>query len=150
MRKILLIPLIFLLIVGSSGSVLAQTESILITQSSDRNDVVFDGKWTFLDEWKETSFDEFSFDDKTKIVFRTAHQDDFIYFFIDSISDFKPDKGSDKALICIDGNNDKTSLPQQDDYCFGVALGNNNGFVLQGGSQPRRSPRRKTLEHTRH
>jgi hypothetical protein len=122
------------LIISNSHSFGEELESVLITLSDDRNQVIFDGRWTNQDEWKKTSLDEFEFTAGTNIVLRTAHQDNFIYVFIDAVTDKKPDKGEDKAIICFDGNNDKTLLPGNDDYCFGVSLGNNNGFVLQGGS----------------
>ena len=64
---------------------------------------------------------------------RTAHQGNFIYVLVDAVSMTHYTKGSDRAIICFDGNNDKSKVAD-DDYCFGVALGNNNPFVLRGGS----------------
>ncbi len=134
MPKIAIISSIIFLLIINSPSFGEESESILITLSGDRNKVIFDGKWTNLEEWKKTSLDEFEFTDRTNIVLRTAHQDNFIYVFIDAVTDTNLDKGTDKAIICFDGNNDKTLVAGNDDYCFGVSLGNNNGFTLQGGS----------------
>ena len=49
------------------------------------------------------------------------------------VSDFNLDKGEDKAIVCFDASNDKTTISGKDDYCFVVLLENNNSFVLQGG-----------------
>jgi len=123
------------LMIGISlSSTKAENEPVMITISNDRENIIFDGKWSNLSEWKQSSLDELMFDNQNKIILRTAHQGDFIYVFIDAISDFNLDKGADKAIVCFDGNNDKTTLAGKDDFCFGVSLGNNNGFVLQGGS----------------
>ena len=43
-------------------------------------------------------------------------------------------KGSDSAIVCFDTKNDKTTIPQTDDYCFSTSLGRNSYFTYQGGS----------------
>ena len=134
MKKIVLLSLMVLMIAISQSSAKAENEPVMITVSNDRENIIFDGKWSNLSEWKQSSLDELNFDNQNQIILRTAHQGDFIYVFIDAISDFNLDKGADKAIVCFDGNNDKTTLAGKDDFCFGVSLGNNNGFVLQGGS----------------
>lgn len=108
-------------------------EEIMITYSGDRDHVVFDGKWTFFGEWKRTSQTKIDYEDNSLIQLRTAHQGEFIYVFVDVVRDYTLDRTSDKAIICIDGNNDKSSIPDQNDYCFGMGLGSKNPFVLQGG-----------------
>ena len=134
MKKIMMLSLMVLLIGISPSSTKAENEPVMITVSNDRENILFDGKWSNVNEWKQSSLNEFVFEDKNKIILRTAHQGDFIYILIDSISDFNLDKGADKAIVCFDANNDKTTIAGEDDFCFGVSLGNNNGFVLQGGS----------------
>jgi len=134
MKKIVLLSLMVLVIGISLSSVKAENEPVMITISNDRENIIFDGKWSNISEWKQSSLNELMFDNQNQIILRTAHQGDFIYVFIDAISDFHLDKGADKAIVCFDGNNDKTTLAGKDDFCFGVSLGNNNGFVLQGGS----------------
>jgi len=108
-------------------------EPILITSSSTMNQVIFDGKWT-SSEWKHSSLNNFSYDDGTKIVLRSAHQGDFLYFFVDAVNDFTLNKGMDKATICIDGQNNKNKISDNDDFCFSATLGNKQGVVFQGGS----------------
>ena len=43
-------------------------------------------------------------------------------------------KGADQAIICFDTNNDKTTIPDSNDYCFVAVLDGKRAFVLQGGS----------------
>ncbi len=108
-------------------------EPILITSSSNMDQVIFDGKWTYS-EWKHSSLNNFSYDDGTKIVLRSAHQDEFLYFFVDAVNDFTLNKGMDKATICIDGQNNKNKISDVDDFCFSTTLGHKQGVVFQGGS----------------
>lgn len=115
-----------------SGNVYA-SDQILISISSDLNKVIFDGKWTHTNEWKRSSEDRLRYDDGTRIQLRTAHQGNFIYVFIDAISDVHIDKGADRALVCFDTKNDKTKVPNSDDYCFSVTLDRKNPFTYQGG-----------------
>jgi hypothetical protein len=65
---------------------------------------------------------------------RTAHQGNFIYVFIDDISDTIYAKGSDKAMICFDTRNDKSKNPDSDDYCFISTLGSHYPLTLRGNS----------------
>src|SRR5438445_12477598 len=53
--------------------------TIMITKSFYMDKVIFDGKWSFLTEWKKSSLDTLSYDDGTEIELRTAHQNNFIY-----------------------------------------------------------------------
>ena len=95
------------------------------------NKVIFDGIWSHRTEWKHSSLD--SLYDGT-IILRTAHQDNFIYIFVDVLSDTILDKGADRTTICFDTNNDKSTIPKDDDYCFVAILGREKGFVMQGDS----------------
>ncbi len=65
---------------------------------------------------------------------RTAHQENFVYVFLDVIIDKRLDKGSDKAVICFDIENDKNEFADSDDYCFIATLGKEIGSTLQGES----------------
>ncbi len=127
-----LIIIIVLLVISFVPISLA--EEIMITHSTDRDDVVFDGKWTFFTEWKKTSQTKIVYEDNSLIQLRVAHYEDFIYVFIDVVRDTTLDRISDRAMICIDGDNDKTVISNRDDYCFGMGLNSKNPFVLQGGS----------------
>jgi len=97
------------------------------------NQVYFDGKWT-ASEWKSSSYNNFLYDDGMRIILRSAHQDDFLYFFVDALNDFTLNKGMDNATICIDGQNNKNKISDDDDFCFSATLGNKQGVVFQGGS----------------
>ena len=97
-------------------------DPILISISSNLDQVIFDGKWTNSNEWKQSSYNRLFFDDRTEIHLRTAHQDNFIYVQINVASDMTINKGSDSAIVCFDTKNDKTIIPQSDDYCFSTTL----------------------------
>jgi len=122
------------LLFPSKISLASVDEPILITTSANMEQVIFDGKWTFFSEWKSSSLNNFSYDDGMKIILRSAHHGDFMYFFVDALSDFTLDKGMDKATICIDGENNKNKISDDNDFCFSSTLGNNQGIVFQGGS----------------
>jgi len=111
--------------------VFAQSDRILITSSDTMEEIDFDGKWSFFTEWKRSSMDSFN---DGGIILRTAHQGDFIYVFIDNLSDAVIDKELDYAIICFDGKNDKTALPDDNDYCFMGILGNKNEATYNGYS----------------
>jgi len=123
---------IFLVVLISIGNATA-IEQIPITRSYTMNNVIFDGKWTFPEEWKKSSQYSLNYDDGTQIELRMAHQGNFIYILVDDISETHFAKGSDRSIICF-GKNDSSAVPDTDDYCFGVALGEKVPFVLQGGS----------------
>lgn len=126
--------LLFSVILISINYSYAFSETILITSSNLLNDAIFDGTWTFEKEWKFSSFNEYRFNDHMKFVLRSAHQDEYLYFYIDAVNDHTIDKGLDKATICIDGNNNKNIISDLDDFCFSTTLGNKQGVVFQGGS----------------
>jgi len=125
--------IIIFIVLFSTGSA-AATNQILITISGVMNKVIFDGKWTNTTEWKESSLDTLSYDDGTEIYLRTAHQDNFIYVLVDDVTGTHFSKGSDRAIICFDLNNNKTTIPNTRDYCFVNVLDGKKSFVLQGGS----------------
>lgn len=108
-------------------------EPILISISNSMEKIIFDGKWTNELEWKESSWESISSNYGT-LQLRTAHQGDFIYILLDAVDDQTIDHISDRALVCIDGKNNKSITADLDDYCFFVALNSKQGFVYQGGS----------------
>ena len=131
MKYTIFIILIFLLL--PLMNTVYGLESILISISSSMNKVIFDGKWTNELEWKESSWDSIPSNYGT-LHLRSAHQGDFIYILLDLVDDQTIDHISDRAVVCIDGKNDKTIIANSDDYCFLVALNGKQGFVYQGGS----------------
>jgi hypothetical protein len=109
-------------------------ESIPITLSGTMDKVIFDGKWTFEYEWKASSLNTYQYDNDTQIILRSAHQGDFVYIFLDPITDYYPDKMGDYAIICFDKKNNKSESADTDDYCFMTYLDNKNSTAYQGGS----------------
>lgn len=121
-------------------------DAILITKSSFMNDIVFDGKWTFYTEWKNTSWNQIKSENVTEFHLRSAHQDNFIYFMLDVVADEKANFKSDQAIICIDSKNDKNSFIDDNDYCFITKLqelnffekllGEKNSLIVKGKTFP--------------
>ena len=107
-------------------------EPIKITISSTFDDVIFDGEWSFRNEWKASTLDQFRFADDD-LVLRTAHQDDYMYVLIDVLGDTTNDRMADRAIVCIDG--DETSeMADESDWCYVATRGSKNGHTLNGGS----------------
>ncbi len=109
-------------------------EPIKITLSSTMDDVIFDGKWTSQLEWKQSSWNTFTYEDQI-IQFRSAHQGNFIYFLVDFQTDTNLDYLADKAMICLDTKNDKTQTPNSDDFCF-LSILDGESIIFQGTSDP--------------
>jgi hypothetical protein len=126
--------LVISFVVLLSTGVAYADNTIMITKSIAMDKVIFDGKWSFLTEWKKSSLDTLLYDDGTLIQLRTAHQDNFIYIFADVVSQTEFDKHGDMAIACFDMRDSKPVIPNYDDYCFLVSLGNKTPVVLQGGS----------------
>jgi len=124
---------LFFVIILSSSIVPSYAEGIPITISGTMNKVSFDGKWSFATEWKESTLTQID-TGAEPIYLRTAHQGDYIYVLIDAVEDTHFVKGSDSAIVCIDGSNDKEKIPNTSDYCFVATLGEKSSFTLQGGS----------------
>ena len=109
-------------------------QSILISYSDEMHNVIFDGKWSHTNEWKQSSWDVISGSGSNGIHLRSAHQDNFIYILLDVTVDQTIDYVLDRAVVCFDVNNDKSSIPGEDDYCFMSALYGKQAFAYQGGS----------------
>ncbi len=107
---------------------------VLITKTGTLNHVIFDGKWTFYTEWKESSLNDLVYNDNTRIELRSAHQDNYLYFMIDALTETNFVKNSDRAVICLDANDSKLQIPDSNYYCFISVLNSRHSFVLQGGS----------------
>jgi hypothetical protein len=110
-------------------------DPVIITESNEVIQIIFDGKWTSDREWKQSAADGWLFYDGNGIVFRSSHDRDNLYFLVDFISDRSSDRKSDRAIICLDGNNDKTNISENNDYCFIASLGSNTPIILKGGSK---------------
>jgi len=127
------LAILFVLLLPSLSAAFA-AETILITYSDTIERVVFDGKWTDQVEWKQSSWDKISLTNGDAVHIRSAHQGDFMYILLDVVADRSIDHLSDRAVVCIDGYNDKTPTAEVDDYCFQASLDGKQGFVYQGGS----------------
>src|SRR5579863_7008852 len=114
-------------IVYGQTDIVATANSIPITISSSMKDVIFDGKWTFTREWKESSQAGFGAG-----TIRVAHFENFIYVMIDATSLTKFEKNSDRATVCFDIKDDKPIIASSDDYCFTTTLGSSTPITLQG------------------
>ncbi|HET7337386.1 MAG TPA: hypothetical protein VFJ23_05795, partial [Candidatus Nitrosotalea sp.] len=107
------------------GNYVAFAEPIMIPYS-DMNDIIFDGKWTFTEEWKHTSWDG---------GVRSAHNGKFIFILADVTDDTNFTKGKDSVMICFDSNNTKSVMINEHSYCFQSILGTTEGSTYQGNSQ---------------
>ncbi len=86
-KKILLFSVMTLVLF--SGLVqFAFAQETMITKSDNMNDVIFDGKWTFYEEWKASALEIISTENGS-IYLRTAHQDNFIYILSSSPCKFR-------------------------------------------------------------
>ena len=109
-------------------------EPIFITKSSTMNKIIFDGKWSFETEWKQSSLKEINTENGI-IYLRISHQDEFVFVFLDVLPDKQMDRIADKSIICFDTKNNKSEYPDTDDYCFVAAMGKQTGMTLQSGSK---------------
>lgn len=125
--------MIFLIINFAAASA-SSTEQMFITISQDMDKIIFDGKWSYKTEWKQTSLYSLNYDDGTLIQVRLGHQNNFVYVFVDDVRNTQFAKGSDRTLLCIDTKNDKENLPSLNDYCFIATLSGKNNLVLDGDS----------------
>ena len=75
-------------------------EPVKVTISNTLNDVIFDGEWSFKQEWKASSLDSFRFNGND-LILRTAHQDDYMYVLIDVLGDITNDHMADRAVVSV-------------------------------------------------
>ncbi len=52
LKKIVIFSLVVILICFTQNSAKAENESVMITVSNDRENILFDGKWSNVNEWK--------------------------------------------------------------------------------------------------
>ena len=107
-------------------------EPIKVTISDTFDDVIFDGEWSFKQEWKASTLDQFRFNDDD-LVLRTAHQDNYMYILIDVLGDMTNDRMADRAVVCFDGK-ETSSMADESDWCYVATRGSKNGHTLNGGS----------------
>jgi len=127
---LVMFPLFFILLLSLIPFSYAQ---IPITISGNMDKVIFDGKWTFPSEWKASSLNRISTDSKP-IFIRTAHQENYIYVMIDAVADTTINKNKDSAMVCFDTENNQSSSPDDNDYCFFVKLADKEPITLRGSN----------------
>jgi hypothetical protein len=110
----------------------AYAQSIPITISASMNHIIFDGRWTFFKEWKESSLTEMQTEDSI-IYIRTAHLENFIYVMIDAVEDTSINNGKDKATVCFNTLLD-VNTTSNNSYCFVLKLGDNIPVTLIGSN----------------
>ena len=123
---------IALCVIALSSNAAFSDEPIKVTISDTFNDVIFDGEWSFRQEWKASSLDQFRFDDDD-LILRSAHQDNFMYILIDVLGDVKNDHMADRAIVCFDGK-ETSKMADESDWCYVATRGSKNGHTLNGGS----------------
>lgn len=129
----ILLSVIIISIIPFSYAQMFDEDIFPITKSAAMEEIIIDGKWSNLLEWKKSSHKLIQEED-SRINLRGAHYEDFLYFMIDNEKDYTLDTNSDKATICIDTKNDKQEIPNENHFCFSVVLGHNQGSIFQGGS----------------
>lgn len=130
-HNIIYLPILIILSITSIDAAFAD-DAIFITKSDTMHEITFDGRWSFVTEWKASSLDTFWYENGTSIHLRTAHQDNYIYIHINAVGDTTPDHKQDKATVCFDTNNTKLETAGDGDYCFVSVLGEETGHTLQG------------------
>ncbi len=133
--KIFFLLFVVLIMFVTHEKIYASSDQILITISPSMEQVIFDGKWTNTLEWKQSSHNQIEYDDQTVIHIRTAHFNEYMYVFVDYISNNQSNNSLDKSTICLDGKNNKNNIPDADDFCFSVSLGEKQGEIFQGNNK---------------
>ncbi len=121
---------IFMLLLVSVNIVYA--DEVLITLTTRLDDIKFDGKWTYENEWKPSSLVMIKNNDAS-FVYRIAHDYENLFVYVSAISDKTPSKSTDRAIVCIDGANSGKKKPTIDNFCFISTMGTSKVYTLQGG-----------------
>ena len=110
----------------------AHAEPIAITISDGMENVIFDGKWTFAKEWKQSSLETIHNESNAALIhIRTAHLNNFIYVMLNVVSDKTIDFNQDEATVCFDSNYDQNSKTESNAYCFVIELGSDKPVTMQ-------------------
>ena len=106
---------------------------IFTTLRGGTDSIIWDGKWSYLQEWKPMSEDILRYNDGNELAVKTGHDRENLYVFLDFFTENQFRKFSDYGVVCAVANKTIESYPQKDDYCFLVSLGSHNPVTLQGG-----------------
>ena len=124
-----------------------EEEPVIITKSDRMSQVIFDGKWSNDIEWKSSTYHAWKYDNGHGFILRSAHQDDHLYFLLDFVSDRILDTNMDRAVLCLESNNEKNLIAQNNSHCFVATLNSNNPKILQGGSVSAIDGHFKKIQH---
>ena len=108
-------------------------EDLWITITDEADEIIFDGKWTFVQEWKHSSLEQVG-SDQDILIIRYSHDRENIYILLDALFDQIKSNQSDKAMVCFDTMIDGGVTIRNDDFCFVASIGSKNPITLQGGS----------------
>jgi hypothetical protein len=79
------------------------------------NECIIDGKWSYAEEWSDALEKSLNFVvGEGEAYFRIKHDNDYVYFLVDFVSDSKP-QVQDLAAILLDTENDGGEMLQKDD-----------------------------------
>jgi len=120
--------LLVLLFIGHTIN--ASDNQIFTTVRAGADDIVWDGKWTFLQEWKTTSLNQYG-----DLIVRTGHDYNNLYILLDYNSPTKLTKYSDSGIVCINANMTREQNLNENDQCFIISLDSNHPITLKGGSE---------------
>lgn len=101
------------------------SEPIPITVGPTMKDVLFDGKWSFTTEWKQSSLTRVQ-TDSGQFYIRSAHWENDIYVLVDVLIDHTP-TNEDFAVLCVNPEPSKNSTNFSQSFCFKTFL-NNEAF----------------------
>lgn len=122
-NSIILGKVLFVFVIFTYTTIpLSYAQSIPITISGAMDDVIFDGKWTFWREWKESSLTNIE-TESGFIYIRTAHWKNFIYVMIDAVADTTINNNKDESIICFDTKDEINESTDNINYCFSIKLG---------------------------
>jgi len=120
--------------------VLAGGNRYAITCNELLNEVTIDGRWTYKDEWGDSSRHSLFFTKGGEGDLRVKEDDNFLYALIDYFADLKRQKG-DFAGMIIDQRNDFGDEPQTDDFMlicqWSSDLEHTAGALKWRGGEPR-------------
>lgn len=121
-----LIPFFAMICIGVNFVYADQT---VTTLRDDGNATIWDGKWSFLQEWKRTSYT-----DVDGMALRIGHDYNYLYVLLDAVPQNSFVKNTDYGIVCITANLTSKNFATEDDHCFLLSLETRNAITLQGGS----------------
>lgn len=110
----------------------ASAQQIPVTLDGSAHEIIFDGKWSFRQEWKATTLDNEIYDDSHEMVIKTGHDYENLYVLLDFVT--KAQNFKDRAYVCVDNSIDRGIKPTVSTFCFTTAPDSQYPITLQGGS----------------